>query len=169
MTDPLKILNTIEAEDMGALKQFAAVSPERLQSLRKAIEAQADRIAHQDQRHTECAENLVKAREELAQAKKLYNERIQTGSKLLEELAQKDARIARLEDAIDPNPPAGYEAWLIGLDEALNEHPRQSLAAVKAEALREAATAFETLGPDPFGEYLRERADRIEQEAKEES
>ena len=59
------------------------------------------------------------------------------------------------------------DAWEAKAKEVLNETDRQSLAAVKAEALREAATAFETLGPDPFGEYLRERADRIEREAKE--
>ena len=70
-------------------------------------------------------------------------------SRLSEKLAQKDARIARLEAAlqkiVDETPANQHEKWhhhhfyLVTARDALNETDRQSLAAVKAEALREYA------------------------------
>jgi len=100
-----------------------------------------------------------------------------------EELAQKDARIAHLEGALqevrkafpdleeyedaDGNPLDGLSR---NLDSILisNETDRQSLAAVKAEALREAAESMGSFfSAGAICTWLRSRADRIEQEAKE--
>lgn len=81
--DPLELMDDVERDQhrYAALLPDGAVAVTRpeWQSLRTAIEEQRGWMALQDEKHTECAENLVKAREELA---------------------QKDARIFELESAM---------------------------------------------------------------------
>ena len=78
MTDPIKIMDEIEKDERNLYQCIAGFGIENhagWQAIRKAIEAQADRIAHQDQKHAECAENLVKAREDLKRLSE-YDERL---------------------------------------------------------------------------------------------
>lgn len=78
MNNPIEILNEIERLCKSDTNLWT-IDSGHIQSLRAALEDQANWIKFQDQKHTECAANLVKAHEELA---------------------QKDARIARVEGAV---------------------------------------------------------------------
>lgn len=91
-----------------------------------------------------------------------------------DKLAQKDARIARLEDELRR---VNETMQSLRACDVLNESPRQSAATIKAEALLEFADAEGDGWPDDAYEHgfqaavekARKRADRIEREAKEAS
>lgn len=159
MNDALKIMDLLEA----GYNVHDIIHEDDWKALRKAIEAQSDRTAHQDQKHTECAENLVKAREELAQAR---------------------ARIARLEQLLEDTfhreaDAVGWpSAFKRDIYRAINESDRQSLVAVKAEAMREYAAHKRQEAVEAGQGARRDRcnrmasnakayADRLEHEAKE--
>lgn len=183
MSEALKIMDDVERKDRTSAdfleRGIQPITKVEWLSLRAALERQADQIALQYQRHTECAKNLVNA---------------------WEQLAQKDARIARLErglaacyrHAADDDNFTGvneweaaypewvdYEPWEIAR-EVLNESEPQSAAHLKAEALREAMPepkAVPLTDCDPFEKgklcgwnaCRQEMEHRIEREAKEES
>lgn len=94
------------------------------------------------------------------------------------ELAQKEARIARVEGAVRKVINDLASQVSMRLDGPPDEAPSQALAAVKAEALREYAErrelkASKCLATDLEGQHIRaatdarREADRIEHEAKE--
>ena len=147
MNDPMKIMDEIERNNhpvWGCLLVDMDVK-----NLRAAIEFQA---------------------EELRANAHDIDRMLETISAMEGELAQKDARIERLEfemqcfvEKVESGRARSRNTY-DRYKEALNEAEPQSLAAVKAQALREAA---EDLGGEVLYRRLHNRADRIESEAKE--
>ena len=191
MTSPLKIMSKIESHE--PMVDDVTSDLGEWQSLRKAIEAErssyqakiADqaeelsRLHEYDKRLTEVMltdfkswhENSPEEWPEIA-ASVIKNLR-EREAWALEQLAQKDARIARLKSLFDEGFNSGDEhdldAWEAKAKEVLNETDRQSLSAVKAEALREAADVLSSKGLQftyTYIDWLEMRANDIEQEAK---
>ena len=146
MTSPLKIMSKIESHE--PMVDDVTSDLGEWQSLRKAIEAE----------------------------RSSYQAKIDGQA---EELAQKDTRIARLEEFLQKKRHSFKGGMgsphIKAVDEILNETDRQSIAAVKAEALRVWADEAENEAPTCDFEKgwneavldARYEADRIEQEAKE--
>ncbi len=158
MTDPLKIMDEIERE-----KHYNC-APLNIERLRQS----ADKIRDNARQGLICA----------AWQAGIQRWAADTIEAQAEELEQKDARIGRLHDAIEDTINlcnlTGDEAIttdedLLRAEKIRDETEDQSLAAVKAEALREAARNLpnRTEGMPPT-HWLALEADRIEQEAKEE-
>ena len=137
MSDPLKIMDEMDRA-YRALETDEVAPFRSWQSLRSAIEAQAEKMAQKDAR----IERL--------------------------EAALRSATSGLRKAAMDSPTDEGHYPHYWDSREALNESPTQSIAAVKAEALREAADDLDPVAYECFGPArLRARANRIEREAKE--
>lgn len=136
--NPIEILDEVELECPSWLLEAQGYGIESLkewQSLREALERQAEELARAEKCWGEDAKK----------ASYLENELFGANAKIGElqiELAQKGARIARLEKALHLLITHGEAGLTDGHDidfarETPNESPAQSAAALKAEALQE--------------------------------
>ena len=181
--DALKIMDEISADTLWGIENLV-ITEKEWQSLRTAVEA--ERSSYQAKIDNQ-AEELAQAREWNRQMveKAASGGTLEGYREMGRKLAQKDARIARLRHFLSEavvflcefDMSDEDESLVWEMKEVLYESPRQSLAAVKAGALREYAEHKREQAIEAGQGARRDRcnrmasnaeayAERIEQEAK---